>query len=92
MNFKAAERLGVYPFSRIAVVDDTPVGIVAGLNAGAVTVAVTKTGNALGLSEAEIANLPAGELAARLKAIEEKFREIGADYVIESVADLPKII
>ena len=35
MNFLAAERLGVYPGSyRLAFVDDTPIGIAAGLNAG----------------------------------------------------------
>ncbi len=50
MVFRAAERLDVYPMSEVLVVDDTPVGIEAGLNAGAWTVAVTRTGNSLGLS------------------------------------------
>ena len=44
MIFRAAERLDVYPMSDVVVVDDTPVGIEAGLNAGAWTVAVTRTG------------------------------------------------
>lgn len=74
MNFLAAQRLGVYPMSAIAVVDDTPVGIEAGRNAGAVTIAVTLTGNALGLSEDEVARLAPADLEARLLAIEREFR------------------
>jgi phosphonoacetaldehyde hydrolase len=88
MNFRAAESLGVYPLSAVAIVDDTPIGIAAGLNAGAVTIAVSQTGNALGLSAAEVAALPAAELNARLNAIEDSFRRCGAHYVIRSVAEL----
>ncbi len=55
MIFRAAERLDVYPMSDVVVVDDTPVGIEAGLNAGAWTVAVTRTGNCLGLSAEAVA-------------------------------------
>ena len=66
MIFRAAERLDVYPMSDVVVVDDTPVGIEAGLNAGAWTVAVTRTGNSLGLSAEELARIDRAELAARL--------------------------
>ncbi len=92
MIFRACEALGVYPMSSVLVVDDTPVGIQAGLNAGARTVAVTRTGNALGLSAAEVAALPQDELAARLRTIEGEFRAAGAEFVIPSVADLPIIL
>src|SRR5262245_47618846 len=87
MIFRACERLDVYPISAVLVVDDTPVGIAAGRNAGAVTVAVTRTGNALGLARAEVEAMAAGELEARLRAIEGEFRAQGADHVIPSVAD-----
>ena len=92
MNFLAAQRLGVSPLEAVLVVDDTPVGIEAGLNAGAITVAVTQTGNALGFSEAEVAELPAAERDARLAAIEQDFRAKGAHFAIPSVADLPAML
>ena len=92
MVFRAAERLGVYPMSEILVVDDTPVGIEAGLNAGAWTVAVTRTGNCLGLSEDELARTDPTELASRLAAASADFRRIGAHHVIESVADLLPVL
>jgi phosphonoacetaldehyde hydrolase len=92
MNFRAAERLSVYPMSSIIVVDDTPVGIEAGLNAGCLTVAISQTGNALGLSADEVASLPAATLEARLAAIERAFLELGAHHVIRGVGDLPYVL
>lgn len=92
MNFQAAQQLGVYPFSSIFVVDDTKVGIEAGLNAGATTVAISQTGNSLGLSEEEVAHLAPGDLNTRIDAIEKEFRSIGAHHVIRSLADLPGLI
>ncbi len=92
MNFRAAEMLGVYPMSAVLVVDDTPVGIAAGLNAGATTVAITQTGNALGLSATEVANLPGAELDDRLAPIEQQFRAAGAHHLLRSLADLPGLL
>jgi phosphonoacetaldehyde hydrolase len=92
MIFRAAEQVGVYPMASILVVDDTPVGIEAGLNAGAQTVAVTRTGNALGLSVAELAQTDRGELEHRLAAAAEQFKQAGAHHVIESVADLLHVL
>ena len=91
MNVRAAEHLGAFPMNSILVVDDTPVGIEAGRNAGAITVAVTRTGNSLGLSVDEIAALTPADLNARLAAIEQDFRNAGADFVIDSVAELPDL-
>jgi phosphonoacetaldehyde hydrolase len=92
MIFRAAERLNAFPLSSIIVVDDTPVGIEAGLNAGAWTVAVTRTGNSLGLSEDEVARLDPSDRVTRLASADQDFRSIGAHYVIESVADLLPVI
>ena len=92
MNFLAAQQLGVYPMDRILVVDDTPIGIEAGLNAGAITVGVTKTGNSLGLSEAEVSRLSPSDLQSRLAKIECDFRAIGAHLTIPSVANLPDFL
>lgn len=92
MNVRAAERLGVYPFDRVVAVDDTPVGLEAARNAGMWAVGVSRTGNALGLSEQEVAALPPAELLERLDAIDKDFRAVGAHFVIEAVADLPGVI
>lgn len=92
LNFRAAELLDVYPMSTIVVVDDTAVGIKAGLNAGAWTVAVSQTGNALGLSLAEVDALDPSDLQTRLDAIAAEFRELGAGFVIPSVAELPPVL
>lgn len=92
LNQLVAKRLGVPLSKAIVVVDDTPVGIEAGLRAGATTVAVSRTGNMLGLDEGEVAMLPADELVARLQGITEQFQALGAHHVIESVADLPALL
>ena len=76
----------------MVVVDDTPVGIEAGLNAGAWTVAVTRTGNCLGLSAEAVARMDRSELAAGLAAASEDFRRQGAHHVIESVAGLLPVL
>jgi phosphonoacetaldehyde hydrolase len=92
MVFRAAERLEVYPMSEVLVVDDTLVGIEAGLNAGAWTAAVTRTGNSLGMSLNELARAERAELAAGLAAAAEDFRRAGAHVVIESVANLLPVL
>ncbi len=92
LNFRAAEALGIYPMDRILIVDDTPLGIKAGRNAGCWTVAVSQTGNSLGLSEKEVHALPPKELATRLTQIQKEFLNAGAHHVIPSVADLPQLL
>ncbi len=91
-NFRAAESLGVYPVAEVMVVDDTIAGIEAGRNAGMWTVAVTRSGNALGLSQAEVDALPASELDRRLAAAEAEFRGAGADHCLPSIAELPNYL
>lgn len=90
--FRAAERLGIYPLDRLLVVDDTVAGIRAAVAAGAPAVGVTRTGNGLGLTAAATARLPRDELARRLAAVAAELRGAGADYVIESVAELPTLV
>jgi len=92
MLFRAAEKLGAYPPASIVAVDDTAVGIEAGRNAGAWTVAVTKSGNSLGLSVAETAELDPSDLQQRLNSAATDFMRLGADYVIDSVADLLPVL
>ena len=92
MNLRAAELLGVFPLNSILVVDDTLVGIDAGLNAGCWTVGVIESGNAFGLSAEELAGLSASERAERYEAAEREFRDRGAHFVVPSAASLPEIV
>ncbi len=92
MNLRNAELLNVYPLDEILVVDDTLVGIEAGRRAGMKTVGITMTGNELGLSLEAVQQLPPEELHSRLQTIERRFIEAGADFVLQSVAELPQLV
>lgn len=92
MMYQNAMNLGVYPFAAVVKVGDTVPDIEEGLNAGAWTVAVSQTGNELGLNANEVASLDETALTARLAPIEAKLREAGAHFVIRSVADLPPVL
>jgi len=89
MIMRNAEAMGIYPLSRIAVVDDTEAGIEAGRNAGCWTIGVSRTGNLLGLGAHELAELTAAERLRRIGAAERALISAGAHAVVESVADLP---
>jgi len=87
--FRAAERLGVYPPAACLVVDDTPAGIAAAINAGMRPLGVTRTGNGLGLSADEVVSLPADELARRELVVAASLREAGAEDCLSGIGDLP---
>jgi phosphonoacetaldehyde hydrolase len=89
MCFENARRLGVYPMESIVKVDDTVVGIEAGLNAGMWTVGIARSGNIVGLSEVELNQLAPGEQRARIEAATRELEFGGAHLVIETIANLP---
>lgn len=90
--YKCMVDLCVYPPGAIVKVDDTEPGIAEGVAAGCVTVGVSLSGNAVGLTPEEVAALPAAELAQRRLAAEKILFNAGADYVIDTVADLPALL
>ena len=92
MCLEAARQLNVYPMRSIVNVDDTEVGLAAGLNSGMWSVAVAKSGNAVGLSQQEIESLEFGQRAERLRCAYERLHKCGAHYVIDTVADLPQVL
>ncbi len=92
LNQLAASRLGIPLSPQVVVVDDTLVGIEAGLRSGCTTVGVSRSGNLLGLSLAETEAMPEDELQPRLATITATLLENGANHVIESVADLPELL
>ncbi|NLF72779.1 MAG: phosphonoacetaldehyde hydrolase [Candidatus Anammoximicrobium sp.] len=92
MCFENARRLDVYPMQAVITVDDTPVGIEAGLNAGTWTAAVVRTGNEVGLSLEEVAAVNADELQRRLDRAATRLAHAGAHYVLDSIAELPACV
>ncbi|NWH09666.1 MAG: phosphonoacetaldehyde hydrolase [Alphaproteobacteria bacterium] len=88
MLWKNLVELGVWPADAAVKVDDTPVGIREGRNAGCWTIAVTETGNAMGLSEDELNALSADERTRRRQLIADELLEAGAHMTIPSVREL----
>jgi phosphonoacetaldehyde hydrolase len=92
MCLENARRLEVFPMSALVAVDDTTVGIEAGVNAGMWTIGVAKSGNLVGLGLDELARLSAAEQQARLQAAHKSLLLAGAHVTIDTVADLPRAI
>jgi len=90
--YKCFLDLGVYPPSAVIKVDDTEPGIGEGAAAGCVTVGVSISGNYVGRTPDELALLSMDELDELRNMSTEKLRDAGADYVIDTVADLPDLI
>jgi len=92
MAFRNAMNLGIYPMEAMVKIGDTLVDIAEGLNAGMWTIGLAKTGNELGMSEAEVDALAADRLRERLAPIYRKMSEAGTHYVVDSLADTLPIL
>ncbi|VWX62934.1 Phosphonoacetaldehyde hydrolase [Burkholderiales bacterium 8X] len=92
MMWRTFADLGICWPSTVVKVDDTEVGIQEGLHAGAWTVGVSVSGNAMGLPLAEWQGLSPQQQAERRAAAVAKLDGAGAHYVIDSVADLLPVL
>lgn len=92
MIYRTMEALGVFPLEAVVNVGDTPIDIESALNGGVWSVGVAATGNQMGLTEAEIALLPAEEYLSRLQKARNSLAAAGAHYVMDTMAELPAII
>ena len=92
MLWKALVDLGVWPAWQCVKVDDATVGIAEGRAAGAWTVGVAASGNGVGLDHAALIALAPEERSRRIAAAAADLRAAGADYVIDSVAELWPVI
>ena len=92
MLLRAMEQMRVFPPSAVVKVGDTAADIEEGLNAGTWTVGVTNTGNYVGLDRAEIASLPADEMARRVRLAVDTLKDAGAHYLIGSIGELPPVL
>jgi phosphonoacetaldehyde hydrolase len=92
MMYKCFLDLAVWPASAVVKVDDTAPGIAEGRAAGTWTVGVAVSGNAFGLSEDETKALSRAEFATRRERAVLELEGAGADYVVDSVADLASVL
>jgi len=92
MIFKNCEKMGVYPLSRMVKIGDTVADIQEGKNAGMWTIGVTKSGNEIGLSLAEIEQIDPEWLADKISFAGQKLLDAGADFVAEGVWDCQPIL
>ncbi len=92
MCYLNAIRLEAYPLWALVKIGDTPVDIEEGLNAGMWTIGITRTGNEVGLTQAEWEAALDSEKHMLLSAAEENLIAAGAHYVAQSVADCEDIL
>lgn len=92
MLFECMRRANVYPASRVVKVGDTLVDILEGKNAGAITVGLLTGSNLLSLTEQEYQATPEAVLAQLKQEARDKYLAAGADYVLDSISELPALI
>jgi phosphonoacetaldehyde hydrolase len=92
MCYRLAMDLRIYPLSSCVKIGDTESDIAEGLNAGMWTIGVTRSGNTVGLSEADWLKLDTGEQKKLLARAEQELRSAGAHYTAETVAHTLPIV
>jgi phosphonoacetaldehyde hydrolase len=92
MCYLAAIRLEVYPMAALVKIGDTPADIAEGRNAGMWTIGVTRTGNEIGATEEEWAQLADAQKERLLQSAERRLLDAGAHYVAASVAECDTIL
>lgn len=92
MIYACMEALQIFPPARVVVVGDTVADAQAARNAGCHGVAVSQTGNEVGLSEREWVALDEAEQSAHIARARAALRAAGAHVVIDTLAELPAVI
>ena len=92
MTWKALIELDAWPAQACVKVDDATVGISEGRGAGCWTVGLSASGNGVGLSLHDFQALADTERMARVAAAAGELRAAGADYVVETVADIGPVL
>ncbi|MGE4552685.1 MAG: phosphonoacetaldehyde hydrolase [Desulfovibrionaceae bacterium] len=92
MCYANALRLAVFPLWRMVKIGDTVSDVEEGLAAGMWTIGLTRTGNELGLTGAELAALPPEHLSCRLAKVAARLRGAGAHYTAPALADCPALV
>jgi phosphonoacetaldehyde hydrolase len=91
MCYEIAVRLKVFPLESFVKVGDTVADTEEGLNAGMWTVGVVRTGNMVGLTQAEFDALAPAEREKRLQTGRQRLMDAGSHYVIDNVSDFDPV-
>lgn len=73
-------------------VGDTVSDILEGVNAGVCSVGIILGSSELAMSEEEVKNCSPEELHTHMERVREVYKSAGADYIIDSISDLPSLI
>jgi phosphonoacetaldehyde hydrolase len=92
MALQCVLELKVGDVAHCVKVDDTLPGIFEGVSAGMWTVGLALSGSPAGLTLAQYKAATAGQLSAIRSKVTPEFEGAGADYVIDSVADLLPVL
>jgi len=93
MVFRNMDLMDVHPVQAIVKVDDTTSGIGEALEAGCWGVGVSLYSNYMDISTlAEAKKMAKAEIQRRNNLTKEILQKAGAHYVIDSIAELPKVI
>ena len=92
MIYRVMEAFNICPPAQVVNIGDTEVDIKAAQNAGVWAIGVAATGNEMGLTEVEWRSLDSTTRNMKLAAIQERFYQAGAHYVIDTLEELPSII
>ena len=92
MTWAALIEMDAWPARACVKVDDAPVGIIEGKEAGCWTVGIAASGNEVGLDADAYKALPEAERAALVARAGETLKAAGADFIIEDISELLPII
>ena len=87
MCLQNAFDLQIYPMEAFVKVGDTLPDIAEGLNAGMWTIGLAKTGNEMGMTEAEVKALEPEVRAAKLERAYHRMYHAGAHYVVDGIGE-----
>ena len=92
MAWKALVELNAWPAQACVKVDDATVGIEEGRLAGCWTVGLAASGNGVGLNLRDYQTLDEADRRSRVAAAAQQLSAAGADYVIDTVADIRPVL
>jgi phosphonoacetaldehyde hydrolase len=88
MCLQNAINLQLYPMEAVVKIGDTLPDIEEGLNAGMWTIGLAKTGNEMGLAEAQINALDPEVREGRLARAYKRMHQTGAHFVVDGIWDV----
>ena len=92
MTWAALIEMDAWPARACIKVDDAPMGIVEGKEAGCWTVGISASGNEVGLDAESYRALPEAERRVLVAKAEASLKAAGADFIIEDVSELLPVV